>query len=465
MTWWKALRIIAIGLGWMALSATAAEREGVTASQQPMETAVSATTLSSPLQACLPIYGEPEFLLRTNESSSHFYEPIATAGDFNGDGLDDVVITKLSFQTTETYELEILVNDGNGRLQLATPNIFQGDLPTVQHPRQIIVADFNGDHISDIFVADHGYDLDPFPGYQNALVLSAPNGKLKNATGNLPQQYDFTHSACVADVDGDKDIDLYVGNIWGQQQIDPQLLLNDGSGHFTVGTNNLPPSLHLDQNRYTTCEFSDVNQDQLPDLILGHSGQTIENELSSPNSQILLNDGNGTFTLLPNALPPQDFEPSDIAHDIQPIHLNDDAYIDLFIVYEKLPGQSYIQALVNNQDGTFHKETQTRLEPLNRQVWLPRLETWDFDHDGDQDLLASPFDANDPNPILYLNDGSGYFQRQFVNFKLPYLYYTFLDLDGDSGRDIVYATYAPPEDIYAIRDLGCPLFLPYISRR
>ena len=43
-----------------------------------------------------------------------------------------------------------------------------------------------------------------------------------------------------------------------------------------------------------------------------------------------------------------------------------------------------------------------------------------------------------------------------VDFHLPYIYYAFLDLDKDGGFDLVYATFAPPEDIHIVRDLGCP---------
>jgi hypothetical protein len=419
-------------------------------------------------RSCLPRYGEPQFILRVNDTGPHEYEPFVTSADFNGDGLEDVVITKMTFQTTETYELDILLNDGNGSLVLATSSIFSGTVPAVQHPRQVIIADFNGDGPSDIFVADHGYDFDPFPGYQNTLVLSAPNGKVEDATDNLPQQDDFTHSACAADIDGDEDIDLYVGNIWGQNDIDPQILLNDGNGRFTVGENRLPPLVDLSQNGYTTCEFSDVNNDNCPDLILGDAGDDIANEHSTPDSEVMLNDGTGVFTLLPNAMPPKGFLSFDIGHDIEPINLNDDAYIDLLIVYEAWEGPdegwqgSYIQALVNNQDGTFRNETESRLESLDRQVSIPSLELRDLDRDGDLDLLARPWDADDPDPLLFLNDDSGPFSRESLDFRLTYLYYTFLDLDGDGGHDIVSATFAPPEDIYAIRDLGCPVFVPFV---
>lgn len=418
-----------------------------------------------PSRSCLPRYGDQQFILRVNDASPYPYEPFLTTADLDGDGLEDVLIAKMTFQTRETYALDILLNDGNGSLALATSSIFLGTVPAVQHPRQVVTADLNGDRVADIFVADHGYDAHPFPGYQNTLVLSAPNGKVQDATGNLPQQRDFTHSACAADIDDDGDIDLYVGNTWGQNDIDPQILLNEGRGRFTVGENRLPPLIDLNQNGYTTCEFSDVNNDGSPDLILGDAGDDIANEHSTPGSEVLPNDGRGVFAPLPGALPPKSYAPSDIAHDIQPIHLDGDAYVDLLLVYERQPSQgSYIQALVNNGDGTFRDETASRLGPLGRQVWIPSLELRDLDRDGDPDLLAKPWDDADPDPLLFLNDGSGHLGQVALDFRLPYLYYTFLDLDGDSGHDLVFATYAPPEDIYAIRDIGCPIFLPFVCR-
>ena len=57
--------------------------------------------------------------------------------------------------------------------------------PYTGAPRSSVIEDFNGDGVNDIFIADHGVDHDPYPGYQNTLILSAPNGKFINAT-SLP---------------------------------------------------------------------------------------------------------------------------------------------------------------------------------------------------------------------------------------------------------------------------------------
>ena len=84
-------------------------------------------------------------------------------------------------------------------------------------------------------MANSGNDAPPNLGFQNALALSSPSGKLVEATQNLPQQEDMSHSACAADIDNDEDVDLYVANYWGQNDINPYLLINNGGGKFSIG--------------------------------------------------------------------------------------------------------------------------------------------------------------------------------------------------------------------------------------
>ncbi len=428
---------------------------------------------ANPTQACLPYYSERQFILQVNETND-FYEAFPTTGDFDGDGLTDIVITRLQFQTDATFGLDILLNDGSDGMILATSDIFSGTVPLVQHPTDVIVADLNGDDRVDIFVANSGNDSPPNPGFQNALALTIPDGRLVDATQNLPQQNDMSHSACAADIDGDEDIDLYVGNYWGQNNIDPQILLNNGGGKFTVGVGRLPPTVMLNHNGYTTCAFADVNNDSSTDLILGHT-TSIEN--SPPISEVLLNDGSGVFTQLPGAMPPKAYDPTDKAQDIAPVDLNGDAYVDLLVVYERQADASnYIRALINNQDGTFRDESASRLASFYLHFWPswlatsgnPRrtLELRDMDRDGDLDLLAKSWDDGDqPGPQLFLNDGSGYFTWQPFEFGVGRdLYYTFIDFDDDGGHDILLTLNYPPDYVFSIHDLGCPVFLPLVCR-
>ena len=345
----------------------------------------------------------------------------------------------MTFQSYDEFEPSIFINNGKGGLEEETANIFEGSIPTLSHITDVVLADFNGDGRSDIFIADHGYDAEPFPGYQNTLILSAPNGKLIDATANLPIQDDFTHSACAADIDNDGDIDLYSGNVEAPPVFDPEILINN-SAEFSISTSSLPDSVGLDQNNYTYCEFSDVDNDGDPDLVLGGSQRS--------NSIVLLNDGVGVFAPLQNSIPQHmDYSETTI-HDIEPIELNGDGFIDLILVQETVDQYSVIQVLVNNQDGTFRDETETRIDTIDRLAYIPWLWMRDIDRDGDLDLLAKHLNYMDPDPILYINDGNGYFKWESVDFKLPYLYYTFLDLHGDGVDEIVFWA----DDLFVIQE-------------
>jgi hypothetical protein len=319
-----------------------------------------------------------------------------------------------------------------------------------------------------LLVIDHGYDAFPHPGYQNTLLLSVPGGRLVDATANLPQQSDFTHSAAVGDVDRDGDTDLYLGQFWGQSAIDPQLLINDGTGAFAVAEGRLHPSLSLNHNGYTSAALVDLDNDGYPDLVLGDAGDEGGNEYSTPDSVVLLNDGSGSFASTPIPLPPKPFAATDIGLHIQTLDLDRDGYMDLLMGYTKgVPSYvgTAVQVLINNQDGSFRDETDTRLpQQVTDDRWIRGMQLLDLDGDQDLDLIVRLEYWPEPDPLLFLNDGSGYFSHQPLDFGLPYLYYDFLDLDGDGGHDLVYATSAPPEDIYVVRDLGCPVFLPMVCR-
>jgi len=399
-----------------------------------------------PLEPCLPEFDEDQLLLTIDTDAG--IERLRTA-DLNGDGWTDAIVARMIWQTLTTHEISILLNDQQGGLVDGTQTVFEGSIPEVQHPSKILLRDFNGDGRTDVFIADHGMDAEPFPGYQNTLVLSAPGGKLVNATANLPQQNDTPNSAAAADIDGDDDVDLYIGNLGGND-IPPQIWLNDGTGGFSVADGLLPPEqTDLTLNWYTASQFADINNDTFPDLILGHG---------DPNrdSHVLLNDGTGHFSKVETDLPPTPLGPNDVAVDIKAADINGDGYLDLFMNHTRNTHIGrYIQVLINNGDSTFRDETAVRLPQTYEGGWLRYLDLLDLNYDGYVDIAAT---AMVRPHVFYLNNGHGVFSEWDPGVDL--YDFAFLDIDRDGWRDILLSgTTEPgtglPEWHAIIRHIGC----------
>jgi hypothetical protein len=428
---------------------------------------VASVFLFAHADAALPVFAPPELVLRLPTTGN---SGILAAEDFTGDGLLDVVFARYSFQTSEVFPLRILINDGSGRFVDGTATIFVGPPPVVQNPTRVIIADFNGDGRPDIFISDHGIDLPPYPGFQNQLALSTSDGRLVNATANLPQQVDYTYSAATADIDGDGDLDLFIGNFFSNFGTPsagwdgPQIWLNDGTGRFTVAPGRLPPEQTL---RFWTGHFADVNRDGKPDLILGTAA-------SEQDSVVLLNDGMGFFSLLPNAMPPKPFATTALQEVIKSTDLNGDGFPDLLVavIKDTLRGR-WIQILINNGNGTFRDETATRLPQAdNNDEGIVILELRDLDGDGDLDIATWLGPNHLDPPPFYLNNGNGVFTQLPLSFGEiatrtatghSHNLYVFLDADGDGGRDIL-TTFPgcdcfPFEDHFIVRDIG-PVIAP-----
>src|SRR5438067_2686026 len=289
--------------------------------------------------------------------------------DLNGDGLRDVVVgpvnAALPNQVVPVAPV-FLLNQGNGKFTNATQQLFGGSAPAVVWDRELLTADFNRDGRPDIFVADHGHanDVDPssplnFHGAQQHLILSTADGHFVDATQNLPQERTFTHSAAVADVNGDGAPDIFENNLGccSAGHVQAQVLLNDGSGGFTVephGIHGMITDVYGNDHSYA-CLFADVNGDGSPDLVLGGA-----EERGANASQVLLNDGSGHFSFF-GTLPPTTGPPNNgFVIDMKAADINGDGAVDL-VFAETLNDPWYVgtnlQVLTNDGHGRFTDET------------------------------------------------------------------------------------------------------------
>ncbi|WP_066829296.1 LamG-like jellyroll fold domain-containing protein [Rufibacter ruber] len=163
--------------------------------------------------------------------------------DINQDGRLEFLGVSIAWPPTPfpgTFRpIQVLATHQNLTVTNQTATFIPAGLEMV-HPRHIAVADFNKDGFKDLVMIGHGTDTHPFPGEQSQLLFGQADGTLRNVTStHFPQSIDFTHHVSAADIDGDNDVDLYMANIGGGTN-GPLIYLNNGSGVFSVGTNNLP---------------------------------------------------------------------------------------------------------------------------------------------------------------------------------------------------------------------------------
>jgi len=212
--------------------------------------------------------------------------------DVNGDGYTDVVVTgytPTNRPSPGAQPGQILLNNGDNTFRAAT-----GDRPMNEWAREILVADFNNDRIQDIFIADHGWDAHPFPGFRNQLLLGTGQG-FTDATNRLPVLSDFSHNAAVGDVNGDGFVDILVTNPpQGNASKAPYLLMNRGNAQFDLDRTRLPESFVRADG---TSEFSwavelaDLDKDGHLDMIVGR-----KQGVNTLPSRIYWNPGSGNFS-------------------------------------------------------------------------------------------------------------------------------------------------------------------------
>ena len=358
--------------------------------------------------------------------------------DYNSDNLKDIIVSRLVWPPTYPASLApIQCLKNNGGLTFLNDSPIVG-VDNLVHARDFSVEDFNGDGKEDIFIADHGTDVMPFPGGQNRIYFQNSNSQLiESSNGNIPLISDFSHNTASSDIDNDGDIDIYVCNIYGQQLIGPRLLINNGTGQFTVNTLNLPSSIINLDNVYMSSKFADIDNDSDMDLILGAIDKSGTNQ-----DLLLLNNGSGNFTISPNALPNRYGNSSWGTVEIEVADVNNDGFKDLIMstLYQYQTCQ--LQLLINNKNGTFSDSTQNIPQswPLTNS-WMKWIESSDFNNDGWVDFVVC---LHGGQPRLYLNTGNTKFvdATAILPISSSIASYRARDFDNDGKYDIAFLDFS-----------------------
>jgi len=356
-----------------------------------------------------PLFSYTTITLPTITSS---YEDLYVI-DFNNDTKLDFLVSSLKWPPEDTAtEVPLQAFQNNSLLNFTAASPFVG-LSSMVHPRDYTVGDFNSDGKSDIFIADHGKDVTPFPGQVNKLFLQNSSGQLVNSPDNISSVPDFSHHTASADIDNDGDLDIYVCNIYNETQVGPYFLVNNGAGNFTKVTTNFPAAIANLNSVYMASRFADIDNDNDKDLILGaFDGSGIAKDL------ILLNNGLGVFTAglpLPNRYGSATWGTVGlVAKDF-----NNDGWVDLLMstLYQYQTCQ--LQLLLNNQNGTFTDATAniTQNWGTGNNKWIKWIETGDFNNDGFIDIVCSLHFGSAPK--LYFNRGNAVFEDASGRITLP----------------------------------------------
>ena len=132
--------------------------------------------------------------------------------------------------------------------------------------------DADGDGDMDLYVASGGYEYsENDPALQDRLYFNDGKGNFSKKINALPQMLISTGCVKAADIDGDGDMDLFVGGrvVPGKYPTTPdsKILLNDGKGNFTDVTATMAPGIQK-VGMVTDALWIDLNNDKLNDLVV-----------------------------------------------------------------------------------------------------------------------------------------------------------------------------------------------------
>ncbi|MEZ4899251.1 MAG: VCBS repeat-containing protein [Saprospiraceae bacterium] len=190
--------------------------------------------------------------------------PRADIGDVNGDSLDDVFIGGAANAPG------LLYLQGNEGFKLADTRTFLRDAVYEDTAVRLFDADQDGD--LDLFVGSGGNrDRAGSTNLQDRLYLNDGKGIFSRQSFSFPTMGYNTAVAAPYDMDGDGDLDLFVGSrsVPGVYGIDPPSFLyeNDGKGHFRDVAHSLAPALeHV--GLVTDANWADLDGDGKMELIV-----------------------------------------------------------------------------------------------------------------------------------------------------------------------------------------------------
>ncbi len=343
-------------------------------------------------------------------------------GDVDGDGDLDIFIT--GYAENFTSHAKLYLNDGTGLFTESANTI-----PKFGYSSAAF-ADVDNDNDLDLLISGQGGDFF-IPGGA-FLYLNDGSGNFTNAYQPLAAVMHSKVGFADIDNDGDQDI-LIMGLDIGFSGSSTTMYINDGSGNYTLSTNELISAYQGD------FDFADIDDDgDLDVLITGSTANGFENATT-----LYKNDGTGNFEIVEDT----PFEDVNIS-SVDFADIDGDLDQDVLIT----GSSDYVRTTslyTNNGLGEFKLKENTGIVD----VIFGDCSLSDFDLDGDIDILIIGRKGAIPDETgkLYINDGNGNFSEDHTSNFTGATGGTVDvgDVDGDGDLDAFIIGLSPDETVHS----------------
>lgn len=316
-----------------------------------------------------------------NDRGMYFYY------DFNKDGKKDVWTYNFkspwpSNQKGVSVFSEYAKNSSSLNVEISLTSV-----------RKAVISDINNDGYKEVVMFSQGYDAHPFPG--DSIGIFYPKD---NKYEYLSEDIGFFHGGAVGDINNDGLSDVVTFGLPDNKNNIPTIYLNKGRGKFLKSNSNNINFPFDGRGGYPTIELYDIDNNGFLDMILGST--SVIKIIKNVNGVFNYNDA---ISIKTNGLPL-----SFIFYDF-----NKDGKIDILST-NTYDYQGYNINLYNSNDDNFNDETLKyfdTIEERSQYTWIKLLRLFDYDKDGDLDVVGDGLFGNLSNKKIHWANNEGKFKR------------------------------------------------------